>query len=145
MTRVPMTPDSIHGVINLRGNVIPIIDLSERLGRKRSEVVKRSSIILVDIHSGDQLQTMGMLVDEIKEIIEICADNIQPSPNFGTDIRTEFIQAMSGVDDQFIILLSTPNVRSVEELSLFKNLSKGEGVTPSSDPDTSINVISSND
>lgn len=130
MTRVPMTPDYIRGVINLRGNVVPVIDLSARLGRKVSEITKRSSIILVDIHSGDEEQTLGMLVDEVNEIIEIGVENIQPAPNFGTDIRTEFIQAMGRIEEQFIILLSIPNVLSVEELAMLGKMTQpGQGST----------------
>ncbi|MCP4285040.1 MAG: chemotaxis protein CheW, partial [Gammaproteobacteria bacterium] len=117
MTRVPMTPDFIRGVINLRGSVVPVIDLASRLGRSTSDLTKRSCIVLVEILLEEESQTIGMLVDEVKEILEIPQDYIQPPPNFGTDIRTDFIKAMGRVDDEFIILLDINHVLSIEELS----------------------------
>lgn len=124
MTNVPMTPDFIRGVINLRGSVVPVVDLSVRLGKQRSELDKRSCIILVEIETDAERQTLGMLVDEVNEILEIDADSIQPPPNFGTDIRTDFIHAMGRVDDTFIILLNINRVLSLEELSQIGKLSR---------------------
>lgn len=126
MTRVPMTPDFIRGVINLRGSVVPVIDLSARLGRGVSQLTKRSSIILVEIPSAENQQLLGMLVDEVNEIIDIDADHLQPPPNFGTEIRTDFIQAMGRVDDGFIILLSIAHVLSIEELSMIESLNPSD-------------------
>jgi len=117
MTRVPMTPDFIRGVINLRGSVVPVVDLASRLGRSTSELTKRSCIVLVEIVLEEEGQTIGMLVDEVNEILEISQTHIQPPPNFGTDIRTEFIKAMGRVEDEFIILLDINHVLSIEELS----------------------------
>lgn len=117
MTRVPMTPDYIRGVINLRGNVVPVIDLSARLGHQTSEISKRSCIVLVEVSNEDEVQSLGMLVDQVDEILEIPRANIQPAPEFGSDIRTEFIQAMGRVDDEFIILLDIDRVLSVTELA----------------------------
>lgn len=122
VTRVPMTPDFIHGVINLRGCVVPVIDLSSRLGHGNTTISKRSSIVLVEIELTDSTQLIGMLVDEVKEILEIPTENIQAAPDFGTDIRTEFIQAMGRVGDDFIILLAINRVLSVAELSQLTQL-----------------------
>jgi len=128
VTRVPMTPDYIHGVINLRGNVVPVIDLSARLDHGRTEISKRSCIILVEIELTDSTQLIGMLVDEVKEILEIPSENIQAAPDFGTDIRTDFIQAMGRVDDNFIILLAINRVLSIEELSQLEQVSQFQGI-----------------
>ena len=122
MTRVPMTPEFIRGVINLRGSVVPVVDLASRLGRSRSDLTKRSCIVLVEIELDDSSQTIGMLVDEVNEILEIPQTNIQPAPNFGTDIRTDFIQAMGEVDGEFLILLNISHVLSVEELSALNDI-----------------------
>ncbi|MCG8425749.1 MAG: chemotaxis protein CheW [Chromatiales bacterium] len=122
MTQVPMTPDFIRGVINLRGSVVPVVDLSSRLGRGTSELTKRSCIVLVEISLEDESQTIGMLVDEVNQILEISQTHIQPPPNFGTDIRTDFIKAMGRVDDEFIILLNINHVLSIEELSALGEL-----------------------
>jgi purine-binding chemotaxis protein CheW len=123
VTRVPMTPDYISGVINLRGNVVPVIDLSARLGHQVSELSKRSCIVLVEVEANDESQIIGMLVDQVNEILEIPEENIQPAPDFGSDIRTEFIQAMGRVGDDFIILLAINRVLSVAELAQLRQVS----------------------
>jgi len=122
VTHVPLTPDFIYGVINLRGNVVPVIDLSARLKNRRAEISKRSCIVLVAIEMAEESQLIGMLVDEVREILEIPAANIQQPPDFGADIRTDFIQAMARVDEVFIILLAMNRVLSVTELSQLDNL-----------------------
>ena len=133
MTNVPMTPDHIHGVINLRGSVVPVIDLSSRLGGCTSALTKRSCIILVEVELEHEYHSIGMLVDEVNEILEINQDHIQPPPNFGTDIRTDFIQAMGRVDSEFIVLLAINNVLSVEELAQLDELTQSQPPPPASD------------
>jgi len=128
ITRVPMTPTFIKGVINLRGNVVPVIDLSSRLGKQVSELTKRSSIVLVEVEVHDEAQIIGMLVDQVNEILEIPAANIQPAPDFGADIRTEFIQAMGRVGDDFIILLALNRVLSIDELSQLNNVISSQNI-----------------
>ncbi len=130
MTRVPMTPDFIRGVINLRGNVVPVIDLGARLSKGSSELGKRSSIVLVEVSAHHDQQLIGMLVDEVNEILEIPASHMQPAPDFGTDIRTDFIQAMGRVNDSFMILLNIEHVLSVEELSRVRGAGELGGNPP---------------
>jgi purine-binding chemotaxis protein CheW len=127
ITDVPMTPDYIRGVINLRGNVVPVIDLSARLGQQNSEITKRSCIVLVQVDYNEDAQLLGMLVDAVDEILEIPEANIMPPPDFGAEIRTDFIQAMGRVDDEFIILLNINRVLSVRELSQLKQVADYEG------------------
>ena len=122
ITRVPMMPDFICGIINLRGKVVPVVELSARLGRQKSEVTKKSCIILVEAGAEDDRQTIGMMVDEVNEILEIDERHIQPPPNFGTDIRTDFIRAMGQVGERFIILLDIEHVLSVEDISSLSHL-----------------------
>lgn len=117
ITSVPMTPNYIKGVINLRGNVVPVIDLSARLGAGVSEMSKRSCIVLVEVVAEDSSQHLGMLVDQVQEILEIAPDNLQSAPSFGSDIRVDFIQAMGRVGDDFIILLDINRVLSINELA----------------------------
>lgn len=124
VTHVPLTPDFIYGVINLRGNVVPVIDLSARLKNRRAEISKRSCIVLVAIDVIEGSQLIGMLVDEVREILEIPSANLQPAPDFGADIRTDFIQAMARVDNVFIILLAINRVLSLAELSQLNNLTQ---------------------
>lgn len=122
ITPVPLTPDYIYGVINLRGNVVPVIDLSARLKQQRAQISKHSCIVLVSIETADGPQLIGMLIDEVKEIIEIPSADIRPAPDFGADIRIDFIQAMACVEDVFIILLEINRVLSLEELSQLNTL-----------------------
>ena len=117
LARVPMTPDYISGVINLRGNVAPVVDLAVRLGKDCSEITERSCIVMVELMLGERLQVLGMLVDTVNEILEIPRGEIQPPPNFGTDIRTEFIKHMGWVGDSFIILLDVDKVLAAEDLA----------------------------
>lgn len=122
VTRVPMTPDYIRGVINLRGNVVPVIDLGARLGRGRIELTKRSCIVLVEVRVGEDGHVLGMLVDEVKNILEIPREDIKPPPEFGSEIRTDFIEAMGRVDDVFVIILSVDHVLSIQELAALRTL-----------------------
>ncbi len=125
MTRVPMTPEYIRGVINLRGSVVPVVDLCARLGKERCDLTKRSAIVLVEVESRGERQMIGMLVDEVNEILDISASNLQPPPDFGTDIRTDFIRAMGRVDDVFMILLDINHVLSTDELSQLQHVASG--------------------
>jgi purine-binding chemotaxis protein CheW len=136
MTRVPLTPEYIRGVINLRGNVVPVVDLCARLGKSRSELTKRSCIVLVEVDAHGEHQQLGMLVDEVNEILEIPASHLQPSPDFGTDIRTDFIQSMGRVDDVFIILLNINHVLSVEELGRLEQLGRQQLSAPREEVET---------
>ena len=124
MTRVPMTPSHIRGVINLRGSVVPVVDLSARLGREVSELTKRSCIVLVEVAAGEGYQNLGMLVDEVKEILEISPGDLQPAPAFGTNICTDFIQAMGRVEDAFMIMLDVNHVLSVDELAKLEDVTE---------------------
>lgn len=122
VTRIPLTPEYIHGVINLRGNVVPVIDLSARLKNRITNVNKRCCIVLVEVETADSGQLLGMLVDEVREILEIPRINILPAPDFGTEIHTDFIQAMARIDGDFIILLAMEKVLSLGELAQLNQL-----------------------
>ena len=126
ITDIPSTPDYIRGVINLRGGVVPIIDLAARLQQGASDLGKRSCIVLVDITSESKVAKLGVIVDQVDDILQISEDNIQSSPEFGSNINTEFIQAMGRVDDDFIILLEVSQVLSVSELSQLNKVVESE-------------------
>lgn len=131
ITRVPMTPKFIRGVINLRGNVVALIDLSLRLDFEKAEIGKRSCIILVEIKSDETelVQIVGMLVDQVEEILEISSKDVQSAPMFGSKMKTEFIQGMARVDNNFIILLEMAKVLSITELSQLNRLVESTSVT----------------
>ena len=122
ITKVPMMPSFIAGIINLRGRVVPVVDLSKRLGRRSSTVTKKSCLVLVEVAHEEDSQPIGMMVDEVNEILEIGESHTQPPPDFGTDLRTDFIRAMGRVDEKFIILLDVNHVLSVNDISTLSHL-----------------------
>ena len=118
LTGVPMMPEFIRGVINLRGSVVPVVDLAARFGGKRSEITKRSCIVIIEVNGEDGRQDIGVVVDAVSEVLEIPATEIEPPPAFGAKIRADFIQGMGKVDGKFVIILNVDRVLSVEELAL---------------------------
>lgn len=116
LTRVPRTPDFIRGVINLRGGVVPVIDLTAKLGNGLSDLTRRSCVVLVNVEHDDGEQILGLLVDEVREILEIGADDIKPPPDLGEQADTGFIQAMAQVAESFIILLNVSAVLTRHEI-----------------------------
>ncbi len=123
ITRVPMMPNFIAGVINLRGSVVPVIDLALRFNDKPSVRTKRSSIIIVDVEYEQQNLEIGVTVDVVNEVLDISTNNIESAPSFGTKIRTDFISGMGKVNDQLLVLLDIENILSIEELSVIQTTS----------------------
>ncbi len=123
VTRVPMTPDYIRGVINLRGSVVPVIDLGARLGRGPLTLTKRSCIVLAEVLTSGDSHFLGMLVDEVNNILDIPQRDVKPAPEFGSEIRTDFIAAMGRIDDVFVIILSIDHVLSMQELAALRRMS----------------------
>ena len=117
MTRVPLAPPHIRGVSNLRGNVVPIIDLAVRLGKERGDVTKRSCIIIVEMDDDGEKMDIGFVVDEVDEVLDIHADAIEPAPQFGADISSDFINGMGKLDGRFVVLLLVNEVLSITGLS----------------------------
>jgi purine-binding chemotaxis protein CheW len=117
LTEVPMMPACIRGVINLRGAVVPVMDLSSRFGKASTAVTKRSCIVIVEVatEAQDSL-VMGVVVDAVNAVLEIPASEIEPAPAFGAKIRTDFIEGMGKVNGKFVILLNVNRVLSVEDL-----------------------------
>jgi purine-binding chemotaxis protein CheW len=118
VTEIPMMPGFIRGVINLRGAVVPVIDLSCRFGGKATEVARRTCIVIVELNEGDIKQDIGVMVDAVSEVLEIAQAEIEPPPSFGAKIRTDFISGMGKVNGKFVILLDVARVLSVEEIAM---------------------------
>lgn len=118
LTGVPMMPPSIRGVINLRGAVVPVIDLGARFGGRQTEAGRRTCIVILEVDHVDEQQVIGVLVDAVNEVLEIAPADIEPPPAFGAHIRTDFIQGMGKVDGRFVILLDIGRVLSVDELAV---------------------------
>jgi len=117
ITEVPLMPNFLRGVINLRGEVVPVIDLAVRLGRKPIEVQKRTCIIVVELENNQQNHVLGLLADAVSEVIEMDEDNIEDAPSFGANIRAEFIQGIAKQGDEFVVLLDANNALSIRELA----------------------------
>jgi purine-binding chemotaxis protein CheW len=120
LTEVPMMPEFIRGVINLRGRVVPVIDLSVRFGRDRTMVGKRTSIVIIEVTNGDERHDIGVLVDAVSEVLAIPASEIEPPPSFGAKIRVDFISGMGKVNGKFVIILNADRVLSLEELAMLE-------------------------
>jgi len=117
LTEIPMMPAFIRGVINLRGSVVPVIDLAARFGGRPSELGKRSCIVIVETHDEDSLHDIGIMVDAVSEVIEIPGGEIEPPPSFGARIRADFIFGMGKVAGKFVIILNIDQVLSVAEIA----------------------------
>lgn len=117
-TAVPMMPDFIRGVINLRGSVVPVVDLSARFGGQRSQITKRSCIVIVEVATDEGRRELGVVVDTVSEVLEIPASEIEPAPAFGARIRTDFIAGMGKVEGRFVIILAVGRVLSEDELAM---------------------------
>lgn len=129
LTIVPLMPPHIRGVINLRGAVVPVIDLAARFGRDGSQLTRRTCIVIIEVQAGEDggngQQDIGIVVDAVNEVVEIPAAQIEPAPAFGARIRTDFIQGMGKVNERFVIILSVDHVLSVEELAALGELHAG--------------------
>jgi purine-binding chemotaxis protein CheW len=119
LTEVPMMPACIRGVINLRGAVVPVMDLSNRFGKPSTPVVKSTCIVIIEVPTQNEgeHQNMGVVVDSVQAVLEIPTSEIEPSPSFGTKIRSDFIEGIAKVNGKFVILLNVNRVLSTEEIS----------------------------
>ncbi|MCG2577954.1 chemotaxis protein CheW [Dechloromonas sp. XY25] len=122
VTEVPMTPPFIRGVINLRGAVVPVVDLAVRFGRQSREITRRTCIVIVEVLSAKGRQEMGVVVDAVSEVLEIPEGDIEPAPEFGSRIRIDFIQGMGKVAGKFVVILDVNRVLSAEEVSIAASL-----------------------
>ncbi|MEW5943409.1 MAG: chemotaxis protein CheW [Pseudomonadota bacterium] len=118
LTTVPMMPGFIRGVINLRGSVVPVVDLAARFGRKSADVTRRTCIVILEIEAEGERQDIGVVVDTVNEVLEIPPSEIEPAPTFGAKIRADFIRGMGKVNSKFVIILNVSHVLSIDELAM---------------------------
>lgn len=126
LTEVPMMPAFVRGVINLRGSVVPVVDLLARFGKGSTQIAKRTGIVIVetaaDGDDGSQ-QDIGIIVDAVNEVVDISQQEIEPPPSFGAGIRPDFINGMAKRDGHFVILLNVSRVLSVEDMANLSQIS----------------------
>lgn len=132
VTQVPMMPSLVRGVINLRGAIVPIIDLADRFGHGLSPLGARTCIVIVEILDEDETHLMGALVDAVSAVVEIEADALRQAPAFGSRVRSEFIEDMARLDERFITLLRMEQVLSVEQIAAMAGL-RNESLSPAAD------------
>ncbi len=121
VTKVPRTPEFMRGVINLRGNVVPVVDMRLKFGMSKTEKTVNTCIIIVEVSLDNETTILGALSDSVQEVIELGPEQIEPAPKIGTRLRTEFIKGMGKRDDNFIIILDIDKIFSVEELSIVQS------------------------
>ncbi|MCB1886183.1 MAG: purine-binding chemotaxis protein CheW [Rhodocyclaceae bacterium] len=117
VTEIPMMPVFIRGVINLRGSVVPVVDLSARFGARRTVVGRRTCIVIIEVSDGVVDQDVGIVVDAVSEVLEIAAADIEPPPSFGARIRADFIAGMAKVEGSFVILVDIDKVLDANEIA----------------------------
>jgi purine-binding chemotaxis protein CheW len=125
VTKVPRTPGYVRGVINLRGKVIPVIDLRKKFGLDTCKDTEKTCIIVMQISQGAGVVVMGIIIDEVKEVLDIRAENIEETPSFGESVNTEFILGMGKIGNSVKILLDIDKVLSQEELNVLKKATRG--------------------
>jgi len=122
VTKVPRTPEFMRGVINLRGSVVPVVDLRLKFGMSRTENTVNTCVIITEVAVDGERMVLGALADSVQEVLDLEAGSIAPAPRIGTKLRTEFISGMGKRGDRFIILLDIDKVFSTDELSLVREL-----------------------
>lgn len=126
ITPIPKMPDFICGAINLRGKLVPVIDLLERLGNGKSGIGKRSCIVIVEMAFGAEVLNIGVIVDAVSKVMDFKNSDVEAAPSFGGTVETDFIEGMGKVDEEFVIILNIDRVLSLGDLALLaesKNVS----------------------
>ncbi|MCX5814808.1 MAG: chemotaxis protein CheW [Proteobacteria bacterium] len=122
VTKVPRTPEFMRGVINLRGSVVPVLDMRLKFGMTRTDKTVDTCIIVVEVSFEEETTIIGALVDSVQEVFELEPDQIEPAPKIGIQLKTEFIRGMGKRDDHFIIILDINKVFSSEELTFIEGM-----------------------
>jgi purine-binding chemotaxis protein CheW len=126
ITRIPRTPEFMSGVINLRGNVVPVVDLRLCFEMSRTEKTVNTCIVVVEMLVDGESNVIGALADSVEEVIDLEPENIQPPPRIGTKIRTDFIRGMGKRDAQLIMILDIDRIFSADELSAVRGAEMAE-------------------
>lgn len=118
LTRVPGTPGSIRGVLNVRGAVVPVIDLAVKFGRGETEVTKRTCVLVVETRVAGESMVLGVLADTVNEVVDLAAGDIEPPPAFGAGVKLDYLVGMGKVGKGFVILLDIDRVLTAGEAEL---------------------------
>jgi purine-binding chemotaxis protein CheW len=128
-TEVPMMPSFIRGVINLRGAVVPVVDLATRLNRTSAPISKKTCVVIVESKNHGNSQVIGIIVDVVNEVLEIATSQIEAPPDFGTSGATAYIAGLGKVNGKFVIILEVDRLLSIEELNGIEHSAQAAGAT----------------
>lgn len=120
ITKIPMMPDFIRGVLNLRGNAVPVIDLAVRFGNEPTQLTRFTCIVILEVNVGERIQEVGIMADVVNEVMNINREDIEPPPEFGDKINTDFINGMGKVNSEFIILLNANKLLNMQQIAFLK-------------------------
>ena len=116
ITKVPKMPEWVRGVINLRGNVVPVVDLAVKLRQPASEIGKLSCIVIAEVECESESTTMGIMADAVRQVVDLKRDEIEPPPTFGTRVKVDYLLGMARSGKKFCLMLDTDKVLSSQEL-----------------------------
>jgi purine-binding chemotaxis protein CheW len=117
-TAMPLMPHFVHGVINLRGAVVPVIDLQARFGRPPARIGQKTCIVMVDaVREGERVE-LGLLVDAVSAVVEIPASAIEPAPTFGATVRRDFIRSLGRLGQRFVVILAPDKAFDIDEMAM---------------------------
>ncbi|HOV90663.1 MAG TPA: chemotaxis protein CheW [Syntrophorhabdaceae bacterium] len=122
ITKVPKTPDYMRGVINLRGSVVPVLDMRLKFGMSETVKTVNTCVVVVEVVIQEETIVIGALVDSVQEVFELDPEQIEPPPKIGMQIKTDFIKGMGKRDDHFIIILDIDRLFSSEELACVEDV-----------------------
>jgi len=125
ITPVPQSPPFIRGVINLRGKIIPVLDMRRRFGMEEGKYTERSCIIVTELKNGKDQLMLGMLVDGVREVANIPADQIDPAPQFGASVDMRYIMGMAKMKERVAILLDVEKLLKDGEVALLEEVPRG--------------------
>ncbi len=126
VTKVPQTPEFMRGVINLRGNVVPVVDMRLKFGMAMTEKTVNTCVIIVEIGIDGESTVLGAMADSVQEVLDLEPEQIEPAPRIGTKLNTDFIRGMGKRDERFIIILDIDKVFSAAELELTQGYEEEE-------------------
>jgi purine-binding chemotaxis protein CheW len=125
ITKVPKTPEFMRGVINVRGSVVPVVDMRLKFGMSRGEETINSCIVVMEVSLDSETTVIGALVDSVQEVSEFAPDQIEPAPRLGTQMNVEFIKGIGKHDEDFVIILEIDRIFSTVELASVQDVGNG--------------------
>lgn len=128
VTRIPNTPEYLKGVLNLRGTIVPIIDMRMRFNLETMEYNAETVIIVLSVQTGSGERVVGIVVDSVSDVLSVKTDEIKPSPDFGTSVNTEFIDGLATVDEQMVMLLDIDKMLTTDEITALETINEQEAV-----------------